>query len=481
MGLLLPSTRILARMKIGAASASDFDKEMDSDMEMHSDTKVVSLSGFSVSDLGLSLSNAPTSRQLAVPERGSSRVVSDAGSGDAVVLGPVMVHPFRPRHYVPVPERSSFLENEGAEECDLTEAGMKNQRQNKLRPPAVDEKRFTADYRLEMTKYWELSCDDEEVLRYLNTGDATDKKRGAAFRKFIPILHQLQKEYLSPEMFAQYEGQLYKWECTFPMPESNYGGTSDLVHRLESMKDPKNDSCLPAGVSLLLSLWDAPCCKMKASWNPWFYVKKSAIFLAGNGLFAAREFQVGETIGFCVGHVVYRYPMKWTEVATDEFLEDQGSNLKDDTRTMSLVDKEGYRVLVNPTYGVDGNKIAIPSLLMGMHFVNDFTKCYTDKALKKKVQKGNNVTVDDRGGVKANKRIYVNQELFLLHEAVPYEDENRREGEERKVRAESPKSKKKKMAPKKKEMLLKNKKMPSWAARTRSAQGSLEDGRFGVC
>jgi hypothetical protein len=41
-------------------------------------------------------------------------------------------------------------------------------------------------------------------------------------------------------------------------------------------------------------------------------VRKSAIGNAGNGLFAAKEFQKGETLGLYVGNVVYKYPKKWT-------------------------------------------------------------------------------------------------------------------------------------------------------------------------
>jgi hypothetical protein len=136
-------------------------------------------------------------------------------------------------------------------------------------------------------------------------------------------------------------------------------------------------------------------------------------------LFAAKEFQKGETVGFYVGNVVYKYLKKWTVKASEEFLQEQQGYLEDDSRTMTLVDKKGFRVMVNPFYGRNREKIANPPLLMGIHFLNDFTKVYDEQmgeSLKEKMMKYNNVWVDDQGGVKATKRILVGEELFLSYE-----------------------------------------------------------------
>jgi hypothetical protein len=285
--------------------------------------------------------------------------------------------------------------------------------------PFVDDKYFDMSYKKLLMDYWTVAYNEEFVLRYLSNGSATESRGSCSYRKFVPILYKLGNEYLSPEMFLKYEGKLFKWEFKFQMQQCNYGGMRGVIRLLDGMTDPKEDWHLPDGVSLMMYLWDKPSYNKSPSWNPWFCIRKSTIDKAGNGLFAAKEFQTGETIGFYVGNVVYKYKTKWTEKASEEFLMDQGGVLKDDSRTISLVDKEGYRVLVNPHYGVDKNKIVEPPLLMGIHFLNDFRKIFCDKTgedLKEKMRKHNNVWMDDQGRVKASRRIYVGEELFLSYE-----------------------------------------------------------------
>jgi hypothetical protein len=95
------------------------------------------------------------------------------------------------------------------------------------------------------------------------------------------------------------------------------------------------------------------------------------------------------------------------------------ANLEDDSRTMSLVDKQGYRVLVNPNYTRGRIKIEDPPLLMGIHYLNDFSKVYqagTAQEVKDEADKFNNVWVDDQGAVKALSRIPPDTELFLSYE-----------------------------------------------------------------
>jgi hypothetical protein len=100
-------------------------------------------------------------------------------------------------------------------------------------------------------------------------------------------------------------------------------------------------------------------------------------------------------------------------------LADEGATLADDSRTVVLVDKKGFRVIVNPCYGTDKERIVNPPLLMGIHFLNDFNKIYdehTKESLKDKVAKHNNVWVDDQGAVRVTRRICVGDELFLSYE-----------------------------------------------------------------
>jgi hypothetical protein len=190
----------------------------------------------------------------------------------------------------------------------------------KERPPnpVVDNKYFDRTYKQLLLQYWKQPYKKESVLQYLN--DGAKQNRGASYGKFASTLYQLGKEYLSPNNFVKHEGLLFKWECKFGMPHSSYSGMEELGRCLKnSTKDEEDDWHLPEGVSLILYLWDEPTYNKKSCWNPWVSVGKSTIDNAGNGLFAAREFQTNETIGFYCGNVVYRYPAKWTERGSEEF------------------------------------------------------------------------------------------------------------------------------------------------------------------
>jgi len=315
--------------------------------------------------------------------------------------------------------------------------------------PDVDNDYFDADYKQALQTYWIPPYKEELHLPYLiDFAVVSGNTRGFAYRKFAPTLFKLGIEYLCPESVAKYDGHLFKWELRSGLPKSNFGGMKDLLLSLNERIDTKEDDWhLPVGVSLMMCLRDEPCSKKKPSWNPWFFLSKSTIDRAGNGLFAAREFQKGETIGFYMGNVIYRYPSPWTKKVSDEYLKDRDAMLEDDTRTMGLIDKEGFRVLVNPYYGKDKGKIVPPPLLMGIHFLNDFNKIYekdTDEKLKRKTDKMNNVWVDDQGGVKACRRIFLNEELFLSYEGKGILQscaKSRREGKDDKKERESKKQK----------------------------------------
>jgi hypothetical protein len=304
--------------------------------------------------------------------------------------------------------------------------------------PVVDKDYFNWKYKQTVLGYWTAPYDKQVVLKYLSIHNARPK-RGCSYQKFAETLYALGNEYLSPEEFVKSDGKLYKWESNFPMRPSNYGGMGEFVLRLGRMKDRKDDDwCLAAGASFTMYLWDSPVYKKKESWNAWVSVRKSTIDNAGNGLFAAKEFQKGETVGFYVGNVVYKYGKKWTTKASEEFLQEELGFLEADGRTMTLVDKEGFRVVVNPCYGRKREKIADPPLLMGMHFLNDFTQIYDEQTgggLKEKMMRHNNVWMDDRGGIKATKRVLVGEELFLSGEGKrpPYVDKNLTATAKRKV------------------------------------------------
>jgi hypothetical protein len=178
----------------------------------------------------------------------------------------------------------------------LARAQRKKPKKSKPERPPVD-KTLAQSYKRSLVNFWKGEFDFEATLSCLTDSDAPEK-RGLACRKHVRTLCDLGKEHLFPEEFAKHEGVLFRWEFNCKMPESNCSGMKGLVSDLSNISDETNDWLLPEGVSATLCLMDDPEHNKKKTWNPWVCIKKSSVAEAGNGLFAAREFQKGETIGF---------------------------------------------------------------------------------------------------------------------------------------------------------------------------------------
>lgn len=292
-------------------------------------------------------------------------------------------------------------------------------------PPSADPTYFDKEYKFDLVDYWKHPFEDPKVLEYLTNGKGVlEGSRGRAYAKFLRPLFELQKDYLSPEDLMKKEHIHFKWELHHPLEVSKYNGMKSLIQSMVVSNQHKggDDWILPDGGSLLLRLKEDPKVSTNPKWRPWLSVEKSSIDGAGNGLFAAREFQPGQIIGFYVGNTIFTYPKKFTKQGSMEYLQSQNAILEDDTRTVTMLNKDGKRVLVNPLYFKDKDafsKTPDPPLFMGIHFLNDFHKVFcekTDSKVKKQVDKMNNVWIDDQGGVRANIRILLGTEMFMSYE-----------------------------------------------------------------
>jgi hypothetical protein len=285
--------------------------------------------------------------------------------------------------------------------------------------PLLAEEQFPSLYRQSLFDYFKRSFDNKNggALKYLTS--YTEPCRGKAFEKFCPTLHRMHQDYLDPKAFDdRHNGTLYKWEFQCQVPRSRSGlGTMERLHvDVCSIKDLTGSAGppLPEGVSVLMSLLDQPLTRIgrvnpytpTPTWKAWFSIHKSLIF-KGNGLFAAREFQEGQVLGFYVGYILHTSLDPWVARATDEFLRKDLGALMDDSKTMSVMNKTGHRVQVNPCYRSD--KIS------------------------------DNVSIDDRGALIARHRIASGAELLLPYDGrsqpqrtkhLPSEEEKEEEEEE---------------------------------------------------
>jgi hypothetical protein len=325
----------------------------------------------------------------------------------------------------PTSKRRRFLElasRKTSQETNSEETGS-------IAPLLDEEPHLPSDCIYPPANYWGGSS-NKEVYEYLTTGNIEGGRGRKAYENFCPTLHKLHQEYLCPANFQdRYYGKLYKWEIRYEIPASDPGGLGGLLSDLEASINPPglpgSGLSLPKGASLVMSLLDEPPKKKNqelpnsSTWHTWFRIQKSHFFAGDNGLFAAREFQEGQVLGFYVGCVLYTCPNQGTARASHRFLPEQEGVAMDDCRTLSVMNKTGYPVQVNPCYGSDKTKIGSPPWLMGGHFLGDVSRLFKGdgKEMEKRQQdslgKLSNVLIDDRGALVATRRIPRDRELCL--------------------------------------------------------------------
>jgi hypothetical protein len=85
-------------------------------------------------------------------------------------------------------------------------------------------------------------------------------------------------------------------------------------------------------------------------------------------LFAAREFQPGQIVGFYVGNTIFTYPKRFTEQGSMEYLQYKNAILEDDTRTVTMLNKDGKLLDSNGTSmrSIDEDESSLYDLREGM-------------------------------------------------------------------------------------------------------------------
>lgn len=114
---------------------------------------------------------------------------------------------------------------------------------------------------------------------------------------------------------------------------------------------------LPKGVRRLLQLK-----ALDNQWHDWLYVKKSDIPNAGNGIFAARDFEKNSIIGYYCGKTVY----KSNEMSVNS--PDDISDVPDfSEQQLWIRNNKYYWILIEPT---PMDFYSENNLYMGFHFLN---------------------------------------------------------------------------------------------------------------
>lgn len=140
----------------------------------------------------------------------------------------------------------------------------------------------------------DINEEDQALSKVFDVG--ATPKRGGTYANFVSTLNKLSLDSLFPEKFLHHRGVLFRWNTSFQNMDYEYTGVNTLLFNLYTFHQSDDDEQLPKGALMKLTLADE-----MGKFHDWVFIAKSSNGKAGNGLFAAKEFQKDNCIGYHVG------------------------------------------------------------------------------------------------------------------------------------------------------------------------------------
>lgn len=209
-----------------------------------------------------------------------------------------------------------------------------------------------------------------------------------------------------PAEFIASHGRLYRWKFQYEEALATEEEAFVVIMNAKTKLDEiqASDDLLPDGWRWMLQLWSMP----GEVWKDWIYITKSTVKSCKFGVFAARDFSSGTTIGYYTGPVVWTASMPGTEKPTNEYLALQ--NVPDTPYSLLMRNDKAEFVVVNPA-PID--KEWSRPLYFGMHYIINISRCVREEdgaAGREKVH--SNCTVLQDGSVVATRKITPHTEMF---------------------------------------------------------------------
>jgi hypothetical protein len=221
---------------------------------------------------------------------------------------------------------------------------------------------------------------------------------------------------VDPKGFEQHRNELFEWKYVLEIvqDEDTFAPVDGELTKIvnEHAAKPYSEGRM---VLSLLSI-DNNTKTMK----PWVYIADSGLEHAQKGLFAAREFELHCPIGFYIGNVMFRYDQQYTYTASgqyEEYYKERGYNHPNESRCIDIIDKTGYRCIVDPSHNSHFEPVNL-GYLMGMHYLNDITLTFNQKKDRKGFQSAKkriNSKFRPDGTLVATKRIHKGEEIFVRY------------------------------------------------------------------
>jgi hypothetical protein len=238
---------------------------------------------------------------------------------------------------------------------------------------------------------------------YDTYGENANKSLMRNQEAFIPTKAMLAILAHSADDLLAKHGELYRWKMQYERVLS-----TDKEARYIGSAAPKYDDDMKADGNLAIPegwRWMLQLRTAAYAWKDWVYIKKSPRGKQNLGVYAARDFCSGTTIGYYSGNVVWRHNVGGTVRPSEEYLKARG--VSKGHNSLLMRDKEAKFVVVTaPPLERDNPQ----SLYMGMHYVNSASDSLSDES--EVFTKGYNCILGEDGSLVACRKIAPNTELL---------------------------------------------------------------------
>lgn len=236
--------------------------------------------------------------------------------------------------------------------------------------------------------------------------------------RFVWTLAEMAVVKDNPGALRSEYGKLYKWLWRY---ESVIG---------EKQKDDVNvdKACFVAlhmKGQMAMDVKMSPECSLPAGWKwvlqlrtnqdkwlDWIYIKESNRSDGKLGVFTARDFPKGSTIGYYCGLTVWKSDIAGSKKPTDDELISQGVRCTRNRLTVINNEAKWHTVTAKD---VEPGAMGEAPLYLGMHYLN--SACFSLEVGSReyeKARKEQNCVVLDDGRVKATKKIPRNYEVLIM-------------------------------------------------------------------
>ena len=261
-------------------------------------------------------------------------------------------------------------------------------------------------------------CDRYKNVKAMVEYIVNENEEPVTQERFVWTLAEIAVVKDNPEALTSQYGKLYKWLWRYEAvigekkkDDVNVDKACFVALHMKGKMAMDVNMCpecaLPAGWKWVLQLRTK-----QDKWLDWIYIMESNRTDANLGVFTARDFPKGSTIGYYCGLTVWRSDIAGSKKPTDDELIAQGVTCTRKGLTVMNNEAKWHTIAAKD---VEPGATGEEPLYLGMHYLN--SACFSLEVGSReyeKARKEQNCVVLHDGSVKAIKKIPRNYEVLLM-------------------------------------------------------------------